>query len=139
MEISGFNSAVRRNGRWVVTNPGGWPADSPDLSWLDAGIFASLKDTARLNKNVVDVQSLRQAVEEAWAAFPQSIIDDLVVKYIGRLFDIKASQGWASPWIREVRRHRPRAYEDAVFNAPNTRANTAAIQAIKLQLQKNKN
>ena len=73
--------------------PNEWPPNSPDLNPVDFCIWGKLKTNVYRGRRITSIEQLRAVLIEEWEKFPQSIIDNCIDAFRGRLRRVIECEG----------------------------------------------
>ena len=73
--------------------PNEWPPNSPDLNPVDFCIWGKLKTNVYRERRITSIEQLRAVLIEEWEKFPQSIIDNCIDAFRGRLRRVIECEG----------------------------------------------
>jgi len=82
-----------------LRDPGGFPPNSPDCSWLDCGLFGPLETKFR-EAAPQSVESAMKVATRLWNEIPMKDVRKLIDGYRRRLDEIRQAGGGSSSWQR---------------------------------------
>ena len=81
-----FLVVVDQNGVYLqLLEPDKWPANSPDLNPVDLTVWGVLQEKVYRGRKFADIESLKAAISEEWAKFPQAVINSAIDAFKKRL------------------------------------------------------